>query len=134
MTSERHADGTDHDANGPNETDKTMSYRCSACNQRHDGDHDCPGEPDVEAAKERVFADGDREVWVVERTQGTGWSVSAVFATYDDAEDYATDLRIVANSYPEDFPGRFEDDTKVRIRHGSRKSGTMMYEEYPPES
>jgi hypothetical protein len=23
------------------------TYRCSACNQRHDGDHDCPGGPDV---------------------------------------------------------------------------------------
>jgi hypothetical protein len=40
----------------------------------------------------------------------------------------------VANNYPEDFPERFEDDTKVRIRYGSQMSGTKMYEEYPPES
>jgi len=115
-------------------TDKSLvgTYRCSACNQRHDGDHDCPGEPDVEAAKERAFADPDREVWVVERNPGSGWSVSAVFADYDDADDYAADLRVVANSYPENFPEKFESGTEVRIRHGSRKSGTKMFESYPP--
>jgi hypothetical protein len=108
------------------------AYRCSACNQRHDGDHDCPGEPDIEAAKERVFTEADREVWVVERSRGSGWRVSAVFSTYDDADDYAADLRVVANNYPEDFPERFESETEVRIRHGSRKSGTEMFESYPP--
>jgi len=107
-------------------------YRCSACNQRHDGDHDCPGEPDVEAAKERLFADPDREVWVVERNPGSEWRVSAVFASYDDADDYAADLRVVANNYPEDFPESFESETEVRIRHGSRKSGTKMFGSYPP--
>ena len=108
------------------------AYRCSACNQRHDGDHDCPGEPDIEVAKERVFADSDRTVWVVERNRGSGWGVSAVFANYDDADHYAADLRVVANNYAEDFPKRFESETEVRIRHGSRKSGTKMFESYPP--
>jgi hypothetical protein len=107
-------------------------YRCGACNQRHDGDHDCPGEPDVEAARNRVFADSDRDVWVVERNPGSGWRVSAVLADYDDAEDYAADLRVVLNNYPEKFPEEFKSDTEVRIRHGTRRSGSKMFESYPP--
>ena len=110
------------------------SYRCSACNQRHDGDHDCPGAPDVQKAKRRVFGEYDREVWVVERNPGSGWRVSAVFSTYDDADDYAADLRVVMNHYSDGFPEDFKHETDVRIRHGSRKSGTKMFETYPPEA
>ena len=111
---------------------KRGTYICSACNQRHDGDHDCPGSPDVQAAKERVFSKPEREVWVVERNPGSGWRVSAVFASYNDAEDYRNDLRVTANNYPDEFPEKFKTEDRVRIRHGSRKSGTKFFEEYPP--
>lgn len=115
-------------------TDKPSvgTYRCSACNQRHDGDHDCPGEPDIEAARERVFADPDQEVWVVERDPGSGWRTSAVFADYDDADDYVADLQVVLNNYSDEFPERFKSETEVRIRNNSRNSPTKMFESYPP--
>lgn len=111
----------------------TGAYRCSKCHQRHDGDHDCPGEVDVEAAKERVFAEPDDEVWVVERNPGSGWRVTAVFDSYRAADDYTADLRVVLNSYPEEFPEKFKQDTDVRIRHGSIKSGTKFFADYPPD-
>lgn len=88
---------------------------------------------DQEELKRRVFAEPDREVWVVERNPGSGWRVSAVLSSYDDAEQYRDDLREVMNTYPEDFPEDFKREDEFRIRHGSRQSGTKMFEEYPPE-
>lgn len=89
----------------------------------------------VEEAKRRVLhTEPDREVWVVERNPGSGWRVSAVLASYDEAVQYSDDLRVVANTHPDDFPEKFKHDTEVRIRRGSRNSGTEMWESYPPEA
>lgn len=89
---------------------------------------------EVQQAWDRITADADRDVWVVERNPGSGWRVSAVLASYDEAEQYRDDLRTAMEHYPEDFPERFKTDYDIRIRHGSRKSGTKMFEEYPPRS
>lgn len=87
----------------------------------------------LKEAKRRVLAEGDREVWVVERNPGSGWRVSAVFESYGGADQYRKDLRRVMNNYPKHFPENFKSDTDVRIRSGSRKSGTKLYGSYPPE-
>lgn len=94
------------------------------------GDNDAEA---VERAKERVFAEPDREVWVVERNPGSGWRVSAVLPTHEDAERYRDDLRTVLNNYPEEFPEEFKTDHTFRIRQGGRHSPTPMWESYPPE-
>ncbi len=83
--------------------------------------------------RRRVFAEPDRDVWVVERNPGSGWRVSAVLGSYEDAERYKDDLREVMNSYPEDFPEDFKSKTEFRIRYNSRRSGTKYFENYPPE-
>lgn len=88
---------------------------------------------DIDEAKRRVLGEADREVWVVERNPGSGWRVSAVLASYDEAEQYSADLRQVANHFPDEFPEEFKRETEVRIRRGGRKSGTKMWENYPAE-
>lgn len=94
------------------------------------------GENDPEAyqkAADRVTADPDQEVWVVQRKRGDEWSVSAVFTSYDDAREYVNDLKDFAENCPEDSPEEY-CRKQISIRHGSRKSPTKMFETYPPET
>jgi hypothetical protein len=71
---------------------------------------------------------------VVERNPGSGWRVSAVLTNYEDAEKYADDLMDAMNHCPDDFPEEFHHGCSVRLRHGSKRSATKMFEEYPPQS
>jgi hypothetical protein len=85
--------------------------------------------------KDRVFSDGDREVWVVEwapRAENPHWRTGAVLTSHADAEAYRDDLREALNTYPDEFPYEYKKESDVRIRHGGRKSPTKMFESYPP--
>lgn len=87
---------------------------------------------DYRQVADRVTADGDRDVWVVEYKTSSEWKVSAVLTSYADAEAYEEDLREFITSYPDDVPERFRID-EVRTRHGGRRSPTKFYEEWPPD-
>lgn len=89
--------------------------------------------PNYDADGDRILADGDREVWVVERSRGDTWSTAAVLTSYDDAQRYTEDLREFTNTYPDGFPEEHETETSVRIRHGGRRSPTKLFESWPPE-
>jgi len=83
-------------------------------------------------AADRVTCEPDQEVWVVERKRGDEWSVSAVLTSYEDAREYAKDLRDFSENCPEDSPEEY-CRKQISIRHGGRKSPTKMFETYPPE-
>ena len=89
---------------------------------------------EIQQAWDRITADPDREVFVVERNPGSGWRVSAVLTGYEDAAQYADDLMDAMNHCPEDFPEEFHHGDSVRIRYGGIRSATKMFEEYPPQS
>lgn len=85
-----------------------------------------------EKAAERVTAEPDQQVWVVQRKRGDEWSVSAVLTSYEDAEEYVNDLRDFAENCPEGSPEEY-CRMQITTKHGSRKSPTKMFETYPPE-
>jgi hypothetical protein len=87
---------------------------------------------DVQAARNRVLAESDRDVWVVERNPGSGWRVCAVLPSFEAAQRYEEDLRTVMNHCPEDFPEKYFSE--IRTRHGSRQSPTTMFDDYPPQT
>lgn len=94
-----------------------------------------PTENDAEAYREaadRVTADADAEVWVVQERRGDEWSVAAVLPTYDDAEAYIEDLRTFKENCPEDSPEEF-CRSRASFRVGSRHSPTKLFEEWPPD-
>ena len=94
------------------------------------------GENDPEAyeqAADRVTADADRDVWVVERKVGDEWRVTAVFTSYRDAEAFTQDYRDFAENCPEDTPSKYARKT-VSFRLGGRKSPKSLYESWPPEN
>lgn len=78
---------------------------------------------------ERILEDSDRDVWVVEENRGSGWIVSAVLTSFEDAQRYERDLRAFMSDQDE-IPEEFQHE--VRTRHGGRNSPTKMWEEYPP--
>jgi len=80
----------------------------------------------------RILAEPDRKVWVVEENTGSGWSVSAVLTSYEDAEQYEEDLREFTRNHNQNIPDDFE--IKIETRHGGRRSPTKMFEEWPPQS
>lgn len=88
-------------------------------------------EQEVISGKSPILADGDRDVWVVERNPGSGWRVSAVLQSFDEAEKYEEDLREWHKESQEDIPEQYQH--KIRTRHGGRNSPTKMFEDYPPE-
>lgn len=88
-------------------------------------------EQEASTAKSPVLADADRDVWVVERNPGSGWRVSAVLTSFEEAEQYEQDLREWHEESNENMPEELHHD--LRTRHGGRKSPTKMFEKYPPE-
>lgn len=90
-------------------------------------------EYESDSPRNRVFSDADQDVWVVERNPGSGWRVSAVLTSYEDAKRYRDDLRQVLNEYPDEFPEEYKTEYDVKIRHGGRDSPTGLYESWPPE-
>jgi len=84
-------------------------------------------------AADRVTADSDRDVWVVESNPGSGWRVAAVLTSYEDAEAYIEDAREFSENCPENAPERHARNT-IRFRHGGRKSPNRLYETWPPEN
>lgn len=86
--------------------------------------------PNYDADPDRILGDADRDVWVVERNPGSGWRVSAVLASYEDAQKYQEDLRAFMSDQ-DGIPEEFQHE--VRTRHGGRNSPTKMWEAYPPE-
>lgn len=103
--------------------------------QETGSDREILGENDPEAydkAADRVTADADRGVWVVEENRGNGWSVSAVLTSHEDARAYVQDARDFVENCPEDAPESFSRST-IRFRYGGRSSPKKLFESWPPQ-
>ena len=83
-------------------------------------------------AADRVTAESDRDVWVVQEKRGDEWRVAAVLTSYEDAQAYIEDARDFSENCPEDAPEKFSR-RKRAFRHGSRKSPNKLYEQWPPD-
>ena len=94
-----------------------------------------PMENDPEAyeqAADRVTADADQEVWVVQRKRGDEWSVSAVLTSYEDAQEYIEDLRTFSENCPEGAPEEYARK-QIAMRVGGPNSPTKLFSEWPPD-
>jgi len=74
-----------------------------------------------------IPAESDTDVWVVEYNPGSGWRVSAVFTSWEDADKYEDDLRDFIQSDVDEY-----SPDSIRTRHGGRKSPTKFFETWPP--
>lgn len=93
-----------------------------------------PNDPEAyEQAAEKVTAESDRDVWVVQESRGDEWHVAAVLTSYEDAQAYMEDARDFAENCPTGSPERFSRRT-VGFRYGGRDSPTKMFESWPPET
>jgi hypothetical protein len=96
------------------------------------------GENDPEAyheAADRVTADSDRDVWVVQKrhSESQEWSVAAVLTSYQDVRAYMDDFQTFSENCPKDSPEE-HCRSAVHFRVGSPNSPTNMYESWPPDA